>query len=109
MAMGSIPADTIMVTLAASIQDRYQDDTCVQTGNGIVIIVSVSSSPQSRAGKLPRGLSLIDYNVETMGSLDTDQYPTSHIQELDLSDNLIMDWQHRNIMLSSLINGVFND
>ena len=31
-----------------------------------------------------------DHNTETLGELDTDQ--TGHIRELDLSDNLIMDW-----------------
>ena len=100
----------MMVTLAHSIQDRYDDDdTSLDTGSGsgIVFIVSVSSSPQSRAGKLPRVLTIIDYNIESMGDLDTNKYPTQHIQEIDLSDNLISDWSQLDSILSTFPSLVF--
>ena len=57
----------------------------------LVVIVSVSSSPQARAGQLPPLLTLIDYNIETAGELQLGP-GTRHVAELDLSDNLIADW-----------------
>ena len=57
----------------------------------LVVIVSVSSSPQARAGQLPPLLTLIDYNIETAGELQLGP-GTRHVAELDLSDNLVADW-----------------
>ena len=66
----------------------------------LVYIVSVSPSPQARAGKLPPMLILTDYNIETLGELDTET-KTGHIREMDLSDNLIMDWSTVNNILTT--------
>ena len=46
-------------------------------------------------------ITLIDYNIETMGELDKDKYPTNHIKEMDLSDNLITDWTEVNKILQN--------
>ena len=55
-----------MTTLAESIRERYSEtgeDDSGSGSQGLVFIVSVSSSPQARAGKLPPLLTLIDYNI----------------------------------------------
>ena len=52
-------------------------------------------------------LTLIDYNIETCGHLDLVSHPTSHILEIDLSDNLIMDWEEVNKILQYFPNLVF--
>ena len=92
-----------MVTLAESIHDRYgeagADDDTASGGQGLVFIVSVSPSPQARAGKLPPMLTLIDYNIEALGEVET--HKTGHIREMDLSDNLIMDWSTVNDILTT--------
>ena len=94
-----------MTTLAESIRDRYgetgADDDLGSGSQGLVFIVSVSPSPQARAGKLPPLLTLTDYNIETMGEMETETSGTGHIREMDLSDNLIMDWSTVNNILTT--------
>ena len=75
--------------------------------SGLVVIVSVSNSPHVKRGQLPKMLTLIDYNIETCGHLDLVSHPTSHILEIDLSDNLIMDWVEVNKILQYFPNLVF--
>ena len=71
---------------------RYrQDPEESELVGDLVVIVSVSSSPQARAGQLPPLLTLIDYNIETAGALQLGP-GTRHVAELDLSDNLVADW-----------------
>lgn len=92
-----------MTTLAESIHDRYGEAGAEDMMSGtqdLVYIVSVSPSPQARAGKLPPMLILTDYNIETLGELDTET-KTGHIREMDLSDNLIMDWSTVNNILTT--------
>ena len=97
----------MVITLAQSIHDRYDDSQdifpapCDEIRPGFVLIVSVSTSPQAKQGKLPKMITLIDYNIETMGDLDKDKYPTNHIKEMDLSDNLITDWTEVNKILQN--------
>ena len=58
--------DDRITTLAESIRERYSEtgeDDSGSGSQGLVFIVSVSSSPQARAGKLPPLLTLIDYNI----------------------------------------------
>ena len=97
-----------MTTLAESIRDRYgetgADDDTGSGSQGLVFIVSVSPSPQARAGKLPPLLTLTDYNIETMGEMETETSGTGHIREMDLSDNLIMDWSTVNNILTKFPN-----
>ena len=74
------------------IPPRYrQDPEESELVGDLVVIVSVSSSPQARAGQLPPLLTLIDYNIETAGALQLGP-GTRHVAELDLSDNLVADW-----------------
>ena len=80
-----------MVTIADSIQERYNQEE-KEVDSDYVFIMSVSSSPHAKQGKLPCLITLIDYKVSRMGSLDLGRFPTAHIKELDLSDNLISDW-----------------
>ena len=92
-----------MTTLAESIHDRYGEagaEDMMSGSQDLVYIVSVSPSPQARAGKLPPMLILTDYNIETLGELDTET-KTGHIREMDLSDNLIMDWSTVNNILTT--------
>ena len=92
--------------MAESIRDRYgdagADDDTGSGSQGLVFIVSVSPSPQARAGKLPPLLTLTDYNIETLGDMETSG--TGHIREMDLSDNLIMDWSTVNNILTTFSN-----
>ena len=90
-----------MTTLAESIHDRYGEAENMMSGSqDLVYIVSVSPSPQARAGKLPPMLILTDYNIETLGELESGT-KTGHIREMDLSDNLIMDWNTVNNILTT--------
>ena len=52
-------------------------------------------------------ITLIDYNIETMGELDKVKYSTNHIKEMDLSDNLITDWTEVNKILQNFPKLVF--
>ena len=103
----------MVITLAQSIHDRYDDSQdifpapCDEIRPGFVLIVSVSTSPQAKQGKLPKMITLIDYNIETMGELDKVKYPTNHIKEMDLSDNLITDWTEVNKILQNFPKLVF--
>ena len=93
-----------MITIAEAIQDRYNEQDYVkeqEDESGYVFIVSISSSPQAKQGKLPCLVTLMDYKVSSMGRLDLARFPTSHIKELDLSDNLISDWEEVNNILNT--------
>ena len=73
----------------------------------MVVILSVSTSPQRRQGKLPCLITLMDYEISRMGELDLTKFPTSHIKELDLSDNKISDWAEVDNILQTFPNLVF--
>ena len=89
-------------------QDRYSQEEPDQDGeNGLVVILSVSTSPQRRQGKLPCLITLMDYEISRMGELDLTKFPTSHIKELDLSDNKISDWAEVDNILQTFPNLVF--
>ena len=89
-------------------QDRYSQEAPDQDGeNGLVVILSVSTSPQRRQGKLPCLITLMDYEISRMGELDLTKFPTSHIKELDLSDNKISDWAEVDNILQTFPNLVF--
>ena len=93
-----------MITIAEAIQDRYNEQDYVkeqEDESGYVFIASISSSPQAKQGKLPCLVTLMDYKVSSMGRLDLARFPTSHIKELDLSDNLISDWEEVNNILNT--------
>ena len=93
-----------MITIAEAIQDRYKEQDYVkeeEDESGYVFIVSIASSPQAKQGKLPCLVTLMDYKVSSMGRLDLARFPTSHIKELDLSDNLISDWEEVNNILNT--------
>ena len=93
-----------MITIAEAIQDRYNGQDYVkeqEDESGYVFIVSIASSPQAKQGKLPCLVTLMDYKVSSMGRLDLARFPTSHIKELDLSDNLISDWEEVNNILNT--------
>ena len=93
-----------MITIAEAIQDRYNEQDYVkeqEDESGYVFIVSIASSPQAKQGKLPCLVTLMDYKVSSMGRLDLARFPTSHIKELDLSDNLISDWEEVNNILNT--------
>ena len=97
-----------MLTIAASIEDRYnQDHQDKDQEDDFVVIVSVSSSPQRKQGKLPCLITLMDYEISRMGKLDLHRFPTSHIKELDLSDNKISDWAEVNNILQAFPSLVF--
>ena len=96
-----------MVTIAASIEDRYNQDDLDQKADDFVVIVSVSSSPQRKQGKLPCLITLMDYEISQMGQLDLLRFATSHIKELDLSDNKISDWAEVNNILQAFPSLVF--
>ena len=99
-----------MITIAESIQDRYsQEDHDSETGGGadFVVILSVSSSPHTKQGKLPCLITLMDYDISRMGRLDLLKFPTSHIKELDLSDNKISEWAEVDNILQTFPNLVF--
>ena len=89
-----------MVTIADSIQERYNQEE-KEVDSDYVFIMSVSSSPHAKQGKLPCLITLIDYKVSRMGSLDLGRFPTAHIKELDLSDNLISDWTEVDLILKT--------
>ena len=89
-------------------QDRYSQEEPDQDGeNGLVVILSVSTSPQRRQGKLPCLITLMEYEISRMGELDLTKFPTSHIKELDLSDNKISDWAEVDNILQTFPNLVF--
>ena len=93
-----------MITIAEAILDRYKEQDYVkeeEDESGYVFIVSIASSPQAKQGKLPCLVTLMDYKVSSMGRLDLARFPTSHIKELDLSDNLISDWEEVNNILNT--------
>ena len=90
--MTNRPPCTISTYLHYLHLPRYrQDPEESELVGELVVIVSVSSSPQARAGQLPPLLTLIDYNIETAGELQLGP-GTRHVAELDLSDNLVADW-----------------
>ena len=89
-----------MVTIADSIQDRYNQQEEEQEDD-YVFIMSISSSPQAKQGKLPCLITLMDYEISKMGRLDLARFPTSHIKELDLSDNIISDWTEVDLILKT--------
>jgi hypothetical protein len=89
-----------MVSLVDSIEERYGDDDS-DDGQDYSFIVFVSSSPEKRKGMLPPILTLNDYNHETLGDGYNFCSRCSHIEELDLTDNLLSDWDViRNILKS---------
>ena len=96
-----------MITIAASIEDRYSQDDPENQKDDFVVIVSVSSSPHRKQGKLPCLITLMDYEICRMGQLDLTRFPTSHIKELDLSDNKISDWTEVNNILQAFPSLVF--
>lgn len=89
-----------MVSLVDSIEERYGDDDS-DDAQDYTFIVFVSSSPEKRKGMLPPILTLNDYNIETLGDSYNFCSRCSHIEELDLTDNLLSDWDVvRNIIKS---------
>ena len=65
-----------MITIAASIEDRYNQEDQDQKADDLVVIVSVSSSPHRKQGKLPCLITLMDYEISQMGKLDLTKHQT---------------------------------
>ena len=59
--------------------------------SSLVLFLSLSSSPEARAGLLPSIITLNDFAISKLGSMGGLQ--VSHIRELDLTGNLISSWQ----------------
>lgn len=87
------------VTLLDSIQDKYGDEG--ETGQDYGWIVFVSNSPECKKGMFPPIMTLSDYDINTIGHSGIIQRSKlSHIAELDLTDNLLCDWNE----ISNLLN-----
>lgn len=105
-----------MVSLADSIEEKYGDDDSDDSLD-YNFIVFVSSSPEKRKGMLPPILTLNDYNIENLGEGYNFCSRCSHIGELDLTDNLISDWNEivnilksfQNLKFLNLSNNLLND
>ena len=86
-----------MVALIESILDRYEENHDIKSSSeekdsGFIFFVAISNSPQVKQGLLPSIMTLIDYNIECLGSLNNIHHKLSHISYLDLSNNLISEW-----------------
>jgi hypothetical protein len=92
-----------MVSLADSIEEKYGDDDSDDSLD-YAFIVFVSSSPERRKGMLPPILTLNDYNIENVGEGYNFCSRCSHIAELDLTDNLLSDWDEIANILKSFTN-----
>ena len=62
-----------------------------KTRNSLVLFLSLSPSPEARAGLLPSIITLNDFGISKLGPMAGLQ--VSHIKEVDLTGNLISDWQ----------------
>jgi len=92
-----------MSTLAKSINNKYSDDEDDQDDYGFIVFISCS--PETKQGLLPHTITLNDYHIERLG--DCAGLELAHIAELDLTDNLIADWDEVLNILSSFPQLVF--
>ena len=78
-----------MTSVVKCINRRYSN-----TGEGDECgFLFMSCSPESKRGLLPNIISLNNYNIEVMGERDaSDSLDIRHINSLDLTDNLLSDW-----------------
>ena len=62
-----------------------------KSSSNLVLFLSLSPSPEARAGLLPSIITLNDYGITRLGSIA--HLHVGHIREVDLTGNLISSWQ----------------
>ena len=62
-----------------------------KSSSSLVLFLSLSPSPEARAGLLPSIITLNDYGIARLGSIAN--IHVGHIREVDLTGNLISSWQ----------------
>ena len=62
-----------------------------KSSSNLVLFLSLSPSPEARAGLLPSIITLNDYGITRLGSIA--DLHVGHIREVDLTGNLISSWQ----------------
>ena len=80
-----------MVTLQNSIDEKYGEKE--NEAEDFSFIVFVSCSPEAKAGMFPPLMTLNDYNIESFGAFGDLANKIRHVRELDLTDNLLSDWE----------------
>eukprot|EP00095_Tigriopus_kingsejongensis_P002556 maker-scaffold309_size213625-snap-gene-1.27 protein:Tk02556 transcript:maker-scaffold309_size213625-snap-gene-1.27-mRNA-1 annotation:"isoform a" len=79
-----------MATILQSIADKYSPEEVEEENLGFIVFVS--NSPECKRGMFPPIMTLIDYDLEAVGSTHLNLSKFSHIAELDLTDNLLSEW-----------------
>lgn len=80
-----------------SIVDKYSSDDSEE--ENLDFIVFVSTSPECKRGMFPPIMTLIDYDLEAVGSTHLSLSKFNHIAELDLTDNLLSEWSEIFVLL----------
>lgn len=95
-----------MVSLRNSIEMKYMEEE-EDNQEDFGFIVFVSCSPEVKHGMLPNIITLNNYNIEKFGNFNDLTTRIKHISELDLTDNLLADWEDVAEILDNFKNLVF--
>ena len=67
---------SIPKTVLSSIEEKYSPDDPDLSASEFGYIVFVSNSPETKKGMFPHIMTLIDYDIESVGELNMESYTT---------------------------------